>query len=175
MIDYKAISEAADMLTVAASCGIMVDGHSKALCPFHDDHKPSMQIYPDGYHCWVCGAHGDAIDFVERLRGCSKAEAAEEVARICGGEAYIMDDIAEKRNADRVKQEREYDRAFEAWVEADAQLTRINQLLHELTPYSAAWVYAQKERDIWYMRYAVADFTLLRMRCERYDNKHNRR
>jgi DNA polymerase I-like protein with 3'-5' exonuclease and polymerase domains len=38
----------------------------KILCPFHDDHSPSLHIYPDGddphYHCFVCGAHGRLDD-----------------------------------------------------------------------------------------------------------------
>ncbi|MFG0258426.1 MAG: DNA primase [Phycisphaerales bacterium JB043] len=36
------------------------------LCPFHDDHKPSMYVVPHKqiYHCFSCGAGGNAIDFV---------------------------------------------------------------------------------------------------------------
>jgi DNA primase len=36
------------------------------LCPFHDDHKPSMFVVPAKqiYHCFSCGAGGNAIDFV---------------------------------------------------------------------------------------------------------------
>jgi hypothetical protein len=34
----------------------------KILCPFHDDHTPSLEIYPDPddlhFHCWVCHKHG---------------------------------------------------------------------------------------------------------------------
>lgn len=36
------------------------------LCPFHDDHKPSMYVVPNKgiYHCFSCGAGGNAFDFV---------------------------------------------------------------------------------------------------------------
>jgi len=36
------------------------------VCPFHDDHKPSMYVVPAKqiYHCFSCGAGGNAIDFV---------------------------------------------------------------------------------------------------------------
>lgn len=36
------------------------------LCPFHDDHKPSMCVVPHKqiYHCFSCGAGGNSIDFV---------------------------------------------------------------------------------------------------------------
>jgi hypothetical protein len=34
-------------------------GSSKIICPFHDDHNPSLELYPDRhYHCYACGAHG---------------------------------------------------------------------------------------------------------------------
>jgi DNA polymerase-1 len=42
-------------------------GH-KILCPFHDDHTPSLQIYSDGhYHCYACGAHGDVEELSEQV------------------------------------------------------------------------------------------------------------
>ena len=34
-------------------------------CPFHDDSKPSMQIFDDGkFRCYGCGKNGDVLDFV---------------------------------------------------------------------------------------------------------------
>jgi DNA primase len=40
----------------------------RALCPFHDDHTPSLYIYPEdgSFKCFGagCGLHGDVIDFV---------------------------------------------------------------------------------------------------------------
>jgi hypothetical protein len=34
-------------------------GSNKIICPFHDDHDPSLELYADGhYHCYACGAHG---------------------------------------------------------------------------------------------------------------------
>ena len=38
----------------------------KILCPFHDDHTPSLQLYADGhFHCFVCQAHGDVDELPE--------------------------------------------------------------------------------------------------------------
>ncbi|MDR3638039.1 MAG: DNA primase [Isosphaeraceae bacterium] len=39
----------------------------KALCPFHDDHTPSLEVNPErqSYKCWSCGAGGDVFDFVQ--------------------------------------------------------------------------------------------------------------
>ncbi|WP_165227197.1 DNA primase [Aquisphaera insulae] len=38
----------------------------KALCPFHDDHNPSLEVNPErqSFKCWSCGAGGDVFDFV---------------------------------------------------------------------------------------------------------------
>ena len=49
--------------------------NDKVLCPFHDDHTPSLQIYPDHYHCFVCGAHGNHIDWLMLVEGLTRKEA----------------------------------------------------------------------------------------------------
>jgi hypothetical protein len=48
---------------------------NKVLCPFHDDHVPSLQVYPDHYHCFVCGAHGDHVDWLMMVEGQTREEA----------------------------------------------------------------------------------------------------
>jgi DNA primase len=40
----------------------------KGLCPFRDESTPSFYAYDHSIHCFGCGAHGDAIDFVIRTR-----------------------------------------------------------------------------------------------------------
>jgi hypothetical protein len=47
----------------------------KICCPFHDDHTPSLQIYPDHFHCYVCGAHGDHTDWLMMVEGMDRDEA----------------------------------------------------------------------------------------------------
>jgi hypothetical protein len=47
----------------------------KLCCPFHEDHVPSLQVYPDHYHCYVCGAHGTHIDWLTQVEGMSREEA----------------------------------------------------------------------------------------------------
>lgn len=52
------------------------------LCPFHDDHKPSMCVVPHKqiYHCFSCGAGGDAIEFVKNYHKMTFPEALEFLA-----------------------------------------------------------------------------------------------
>jgi DNA polymerase len=51
----------------------IVDG--KVCCPFHDDTTPSLHVYPDHFHCFVCGAHGGAIVWLMQVDGLDRAEA----------------------------------------------------------------------------------------------------
>ena len=40
-----------------------------ALCPFHDDHNPSLLIYPTGgFKCLACGESGNAAKLLEQLK-----------------------------------------------------------------------------------------------------------
>jgi DNA primase len=56
----------------------------KACCPFHGEKSPSFYIYDDGYHCFGCGAHGDAISFVMQSQGASFMDAVEMLAGEAG-------------------------------------------------------------------------------------------
>ena len=49
-------------------------------CPFHTEKTPSFYVYDDGFHCFGCGAHGDAITFVMQTEGASFPEAVERLA-----------------------------------------------------------------------------------------------
>ena len=61
------------------------DRAGKVLCPVHDDHTPSCHIYRDGFKCFSCGAHGDALDWLEAVHDLSTAEAIKELERRAGG------------------------------------------------------------------------------------------
>jgi len=57
-----------------------------AICPFHDDHDPSLSISEEKriYKCFVCGNGGNAITFVENFKKISFPEAVVEVSKIIG-------------------------------------------------------------------------------------------
>lgn len=51
-----------------------------AICPFHDDHKPSLRVRLDtgGFRCMTCGAHGgDMLEFHRRRYGLRFVEAVK--------------------------------------------------------------------------------------------------
>ena len=58
----------------------------KALCPFHSEKTPSFIVTPEKniFHCFGCGAGGDAISFVMRTENISFPEAAALLAKRAG-------------------------------------------------------------------------------------------
>lgn len=56
----------------------------KGCCPFHGEKTPSFYVYEDGYHCFGCGAHGDAISFVMQSQGLGFMETVTELAAEAG-------------------------------------------------------------------------------------------
>ncbi len=58
----------------------------KALCPFHADHNPSLELNPDrqSYKCWVCGAGGDVFDFEMNINHIEFPEALRMLADRAG-------------------------------------------------------------------------------------------
>ena len=63
----------------------------KACCPFHGEKTPSLYIYDDHYHCFGCGAHGDAISYVMQSEGAGFREAVERLASEAGMEVPADD------------------------------------------------------------------------------------
>ncbi|MHB1560271.1 MAG: DNA primase [Isosphaeraceae bacterium] len=58
----------------------------KALCPFHDDHNPSLELNPErqSFKCWSCGAGGDIFDFVKNYEHVDFPEAMRMLADRAG-------------------------------------------------------------------------------------------
>ncbi len=61
------------------------------VCPFHDDHSPSMSISKDKqiYTCFSCGATGNVFKFLQDYEHISFTEAVKKCADMCGIELNI--------------------------------------------------------------------------------------
>ncbi|NRF29251.1 DNA primase [Vibrio coralliilyticus] len=57
-----------------------------ACCPFHNEKTPSFSVSQEKqfYHCFGCGAHGNAIDFMMEYERLEFPEAIEELASYLG-------------------------------------------------------------------------------------------
>lgn len=58
----------------------------QACCPFHNEKSPSFTVSQDKqfYHCFGCGAHGNAVSFLMEFDRLEFPEAIEELARYHG-------------------------------------------------------------------------------------------
>jgi DNA primase len=77
----------------------------KGCCPFHGEKTASFNVFDDHYHCFGCGAHGDAIKFVQKTRGQSFLDAVRDLAQQVGVTLTPSSPGQEKANAitDRLK------------------------------------------------------------------------
>ena len=57
-----------------------------ALCPWHDDSRPSLQVNPErqSFKCWVCDIGGDIFSFLMRMEGLEFRESLEMLADRAG-------------------------------------------------------------------------------------------
>ena len=79
-----------------------------ALCPFHSEKTPSFVVSPTKqiYHCFGCGASGDAIKFIMEIEKLSYPEAIEKLASMYNfkleytkGKNFVHLDILETVNS----------------------------------------------------------------------------
>jgi DNA primase len=84
-----AIKQAVDIVALAGEYlpSLVRSGSKfKALCPFHDDHNPSLELNPErqSFKCWSCGAGGDVFDFVKEHERVDFPEALRMLAERAG-------------------------------------------------------------------------------------------
>lgn len=71
----------------------------RACCPFHNEKTPSFYVNDDKgfYHCFGCGAHGDAIRWMTDQRGLPFIDAVKELAAAAGLDMPEQDRHAAER------------------------------------------------------------------------------
>lgn len=86
--DKERVRDAADIVRVIGD-HVSLKPHGReylGICPFHDDHKPSMNVVPHKqiFHCFSCGAGGDVFSFVQRYHAMDFREALNHLAERFG-------------------------------------------------------------------------------------------
>ncbi|MGD9970020.1 MAG: DNA primase [Sulfuricurvum sp.] len=73
----------------------------KAPCPFHDEKSPSFMVNPQRqrYHCFGCGADGDAIKFVMEYEKLSYPEAIEKLASSVNFTLHYTENASQKKRS----------------------------------------------------------------------------
>lgn len=101
--------------------GLTVDRYGMALCPFHDDHNPSMKL-DDRFHCFGCGEDGDVIDFTAKFFNLSLPEAAEKLVKDFGNGAELPTSLAPPKPPDPAQ------RCHDVLLQMEVQLHRQKRL-----------------------------------------------
>ncbi|MBX3364575.1 MAG: DNA primase [Phycisphaeraceae bacterium] len=88
MSDWDRVRDASDIVRVVGEhVSLRPKGREYVgLCPFHDDHNPSMGVVPAKqiFHCFVCGTGGDVFTFVRKFHKMDPREALEYLAERAG-------------------------------------------------------------------------------------------
>lgn len=81
----------------------------KGLCPFHGEKTPSFIVSPtrQTYHCFGCGAHGDAVRFLVDHLGLGFVEAVKELAQETGMSVPEDDRSLQDRQAAAAQREQQ--------------------------------------------------------------------
>lgn len=76
---FEAVKQSVTTRQAAEFYSFRVNRAGMIACPFHNDRTPSMKV-DKRFHCFGCGADGDAVDFVSRLFELPSKEAAMKLA-----------------------------------------------------------------------------------------------
>ena len=82
----------------------------QGLCPFHNEKSPSFTVSPakQFYHCFGCGAHGNAIGFLMSYGGLGYVDSVKDLASMAGMQVPEMQPRSgedAQREAERKEQE----------------------------------------------------------------------
>jgi hypothetical protein len=115
-IDIEAVKAATDVTRIIRETVVLhKNGHYLVgLCPFHAEKTPSFLAFPDHFHCFGCGKHGDAIDWLTLGCGMSFGEALDYLSG--GGSGTVMEGKKPKRQAEG-DDKRNVDLARRIWGE----------------------------------------------------------
>jgi hypothetical protein len=119
MTDIQTLKNQIDLATVIENSGIDLTskyGRHVCRCPFHADERPSFFIYETHFHCYGCGAHGDVIDFIQRLHKVEFKEACRllgiRTGRPAKGTRENIVELQKKRREREQYKRRESDLAY---------------------------------------------------------------
>lgn len=138
MLDYSAlIKQSVTMTDVLAMYGFNPGRYNRIPCPIHNGVKRNFAYKEHGFVCYVCGATGDVISFVEKLFGLSFLDACRKIDQDfnlglnVGGTldaekqaeaervSMMLRAKRERREAERKRVQEAYHAALDRWCELD--------------------------------------------------------
>ena len=85
-MEISEIKSQLSIITVLETYKLSINKNKHCKCPFHNDKKPSLRIYPETntYHCFGCDKTGDVIQFIQDIENCTKREAIHKAKELVG-------------------------------------------------------------------------------------------
>ncbi|MDO4467961.1 MAG: DNA primase [Bacillota bacterium] len=95
--DLKAIRAQADIVDVISNYLTLTKKgkNYSAICPFHDDHDPSLSISTSKqlFKCFVCGTGGNVFSFVQKIEKITFPESVVKVANLIHYPLQISENV----------------------------------------------------------------------------------
>ena len=133
MIDNASIESLKQTIDIVDVIGNYIElkkagANYKANCPFHGEKTPSFVVSPAKqiYHCFGCGAGGDAIRFVMEYEKLNYPEAVEKLASMYNFSLRYTKGVSDHRDARRLLEtlQRWYVKNLETTPDAKAYLSQ---------------------------------------------------
>lgn len=80
----EAVSKAITARQAGELYGLKFDRKGKAVCPWHNDHKPSLSFKGQKCKCFACNSGGDAVDLTAQIFGITIMDAAKRLQKDFG-------------------------------------------------------------------------------------------
>ena len=110
------ISEAVTAKQAGELYGLKFNKKGKAVCPWHNDHSPSLSFKGNRCKCFACNNGGDAVDLTAQILGIPLMEAAKRIQADFGINCEVdnanLSQIRAKQRAKELEkraQEKHYD------------------------------------------------------------------
>ena len=119
MSDFARIRERANIQDVAQRYGLVLNRWGKAVCPFHEDRRPSLSFKNNRFKCFACGKSGSVLDLAAKLNGDLSIIAAAKLLNQDFGLGLFNSDSPIPVNWEKVRKEQENARqiqGFEDWI-----------------------------------------------------------
>lgn len=139
---FAEIKNELDIIDIAEKYGINVINGTNALCPFHNDHNPSMSFKGDICTCWVCNETFDCIGLVAKLFNLTPIESAKKISRDFSLGLEFGQPIG-KEHIKQTERENELLERFDKW-EKDTFLT-LTDYFHLLIDWSKSYAPSLEE------------------------------
>ena len=78
---FEAVKNAITAKQAAEMYGLRFGRNGRAVCPWHDDHKPDLAFFENSCYCFACHNGGDAVALVGKIFKETPAKAVNRIIK----------------------------------------------------------------------------------------------